>query len=515
MTLRRRTRTGRGVGLKAPEEVKPPGTPFPVDDVAAASVPEDLDPSSDFTALPMADVLNTLERAHTIAPAPAYTPSRHAQFEPDLSFEFSLSLDTSLDTSLVVSLISDNPALSADDSGGDISFSFALPPAPAYTLLSMYGTLDSCGASAGCAADSSFDNTSMSSPDESFELGDISFGCSSSFTLSPPPPIISDTSTRQLVLLPLPAPPPSPEAPIGPGTKAAPIGLGITGLYNHFGAPSDGMGVLWFGVSGSHSSPTSAHSSPPLLLPLDGLPTTNARATTPKPKPETTRDSHCRAHSSKNRRRRGLSAEDPQHHHFTVIDECGEFGRGGAGLGGQKRGARCGPQPLATISHSKGAPSRNKSGSKSRTQTRTRTGIERDTIRAGLSAGAWTRGQQLLHALRLLVLRHAVRPGVFGAHEPGEGRVFFLHPSLFVGAFGARGCGVGVERGSARANSNYPVHSCIGPVIEGTNTGGSHNPVRRFINSHSLGGSSTALNSIERSSQCIRQIEGEIQARLR
>ncbi|KAJ7631387.1 hypothetical protein DFH06DRAFT_1224362 [Mycena polygramma] len=182
-TLRRRTRTERDVGLKAPADVKltdspvlcqPPrpartGTPLPI---AGAPV----------APAPLVDVVNTLapERAGPTAATllPTYTADRRDYSEPDSSFELSHSFD--------ISLISDT---STDDSEGDGSFSFPLPPAPA--LVSTYGTLQRRADSEPDSSldfSHSFDISLITDPstssDEYSELSDISFGA---FSLTLPP----------------------------------------------------------------------------------------------------------------------------------------------------------------------------------------------------------------------------------------------------------------------------------------------------------------------------------------
>ncbi|KAJ7656451.1 hypothetical protein DFH06DRAFT_471686 [Mycena polygramma] len=354
--LRRRTRTERDVGLKAPADVKltdspvlcqPPrpartGTPLPI---AGAPV----------APAPLVDVVNTLapERAGPTAATllPTYTADRRDYSEPDSSFELSHSFD--------ISLISDT---STDDSEGDGSFSFTLPPAPA--LVSTYGTLQR---RADSEPDSSLDfshsfdislitATSMSS-DEYSELSDISFG-SFSFTLPPQSPA-------------------TPATPLESGLE----GLGIAGLYKPSGAPFDGMGVLSFGVCGS--------SSPPSFPPLPHI-----AARTASPSPSRSR-SHAQTptHMEKDD---GLSrtfleeaawtwARDPEHHYLTVInEEPGELyhylGLGAAHAQERERVVDvCGDTDTSRI----------RCGGKSRSASKSMTrvfghGVDRDTISSGL-----------------------------------------------------------------------------------------------------------------------------------
>ncbi|KAJ7661280.1 hypothetical protein DFH06DRAFT_1191941 [Mycena polygramma] len=258
MTLRRRTRYARDVGLRvrlplpapcpcvtqrltdtveqAPADVKvthsspvlcqPPrparaDAPFPIADAnAAATVHEDADGGP----APLADV-NTLAPERPDPTAPTYTLDR-CDSEPDLSFDYSLSLD--------ISLISDT------SSDGDGSFTLPLPPAPRAPTCPGDSEFDiSLEPSFDISLLSLISDTSASSADGSC---DISFG---PFTFSLPPPPPSYPSS------PFALPSMSPSS----GAALKPIGLGLKGLFNPSGAPFDGLGVLSFGVCGVSPSP--------------------------------------------------------------------------------------------------------------------------------------------------------------------------------------------------------------------------------------------------------------------
>ncbi|KAJ7661290.1 hypothetical protein DFH06DRAFT_1399061, partial [Mycena polygramma] len=356
-TLRRRTRTERDVGLKAPADVKithssnspvlacqpprpaRPDAPFPTADAAAASVPEDLDAGCASSAL--ADALSTLKRPPTTAPAPAPVSSLERRADADSSCD--TSLDLSLDLSLDISLISDTSAFSVDDSEGDLSglFVFTLPPPP--TLIA--------------------DTSASSSADESD--GELSFG---SFHFALPPPILPSPSHPPSTS---PAPPLSNTAP---GAALKPIGLGLSNLYKPSGAPFDGMGVLSFGVCGSHSSsgsPYNAAASPSHSSSRCHSPPT------PRLHAPTHPDGLSRTFLEK---LEATWAADPHHLGLGVIDEepyvldcAGEDADHGISLSHSERDTD------ESRSRSRGGNKR-----KGKTRTTTSRGVDRDTISSGL-----------------------------------------------------------------------------------------------------------------------------------
>ncbi|KAJ7605832.1 hypothetical protein DFH06DRAFT_1348422 [Mycena polygramma] len=272
MALRRRTRTGRDVGLvrlhlslfvccgeadlveQAPADVKttdsspvlacrpprPACTALPMADVGVPAGPAAL-----------ADIINTvaLELPDTTAPPHTLDPR-----DADSSFDFSHSFDISHTS--VTSSSSDSDIWS----DGDILFVLPPPPAdPAASYARQHpDTFERC---ADSEPDSSFDvsldasldislisdtsTSSASASDESFELGDL-FG---SFHFALPPPILPSPSHPPSTS---PAPPLSNTAP---GAALKPIGLGLTNLYKPSGTPFDGMGVLSFGVCSHSPSP--------------------------------------------------------------------------------------------------------------------------------------------------------------------------------------------------------------------------------------------------------------------
>ncbi|KAJ7661284.1 hypothetical protein DFH06DRAFT_1471807 [Mycena polygramma] len=376
-TLRRRTRTERDVGLKvrfrspapllirvmarlintveqAPADVKitdaspvlcqPPRPARPDAAFAIANLPADAAAGADVANTP------TLKRQNTTTTLlPAYTLDRHADSQPDLSF-------------LDVSLVSDTSASSADASfelgDCDISGLFTLDP----------------------RADSEFDTSleisliadtsTSSSDDESSDLDNLSFG----FFAFPP-------------CLPLPPPPPPSASGSTPSTVPKPIGLGLTNLYTPSGAPFDGLGVLSFGVcrAGAPTSP-----SPPTSVSASSSRTASAPSSPPS---SPSRASHWRTpmHPASHDRlsRTFLEeaawtwAEDPEHHHLTVIEEAESETMVWVGAREQDAEYRI------SLSHLEqehvGDICGDKSGSKGRNESsRTRHRIERDTISSGL-----------------------------------------------------------------------------------------------------------------------------------
>ncbi|KAJ7661274.1 hypothetical protein DFH06DRAFT_1471805 [Mycena polygramma] len=382
-TLRRRTRTERDVGLKAPADVKITDS----SPVLACQPPRPTHTVPFFTsgapadaAAALTNIVNTLapERQNTTPPAPAFT---YGTFDPDADSCCDLSLSLS---QLDISFVSDT---SADELEGDISYTFP-PPLPAPALLSTYGVLV---CRADFRPDSFFDVSLDASLDISLTSDDSSDGDSSlSFTLPPPPTprapasalkhradhdssfglsldisLISDTSSdgdNSFTFN-----PPSASRHTTSGAPLKPIGLGITNLYKPSGTPFDGMGVLSFGVCGSLSSPSSpSRASPP--------PT--SRTTSPSPS-SSHRHSSPRRHHSK--RDTGLSrtfleeavwtwAADPQHRHLSAIDEEWDEGEGVRVWTGEDA------EYVDICGHT---------SSSSRTRNRG-LGVDRDTISSGL-----------------------------------------------------------------------------------------------------------------------------------